>query len=322
MLQFAWPWVAVFAVLPVLVASTLPRAADIGTVAVNIPFFQQLQTMQSRRTLYLSRRLLWALPVWMLLICAACRPQWLSEPVTMPVSGRDLLLALDSSASMEQNDMVQGRTLRSRFDVVKQIAGEFIGRRAGDRVGLILFGSRAHLHVPLTFDRHTVDILLQETSTVLTGSKTALGDAIGVAIKRLQQRPAQSKVLILLTDGAANTGVDPAEATARAVAEALKIYTIGVGSSSETMDEDMLIRIAAQTGGQFFRAHDHTELEHIYRQLDKLEPIVAGSVRLRLQQELFHWPLAAALLIIALAGLPAARRGLRSTRLLQEAGGD
>jgi Ca-activated chloride channel family protein len=219
---------------------------------------------------------------------------------------------------MEQTDMVHDRMLVSRFDIVKQVAGEFIERRAGDRVGLILFGSRAHLHIPLTFDRRTVNVLLQQTRTALTGSRTALGDAIGVAIKRLQQRPAQSKVLILLTDGAANTGVNPDEATARGVAEALKIYTNGVGSTADTMDESGLIRIARQTGGQYFRAHDRSELETIYRLLDQLEPVAGDNLRLRLKQDLFYWPLAVALLIIVLAGLPAALCGLRSDPLRQE----
>jgi Ca-activated chloride channel family protein len=312
MLQFAWPWAAFAVVLPILTVRLLPRAAALGEGALRFPaLFYHSEFADNRSPMPSRRRLLTAVLIWLLLIFAACRPQWASEPVSFPLSGRDLMLALDLSSSMEQRDMVSGDHAVSRFEIVKQVATDFIERRRGDRIGIIVFGRRAHLYVPLTFDQRSAQQLLDETSTTLTGSATALGDAIGLAIKQLLQRPAQSRVLILLSDGAANAGVDPREAAGRAAGEGLRIHTIGVGSSAGELDEATLIAIARRTGGQYFRARDGAELETIYRLLDRLEPVPVADVDLHLKQDLFHWPLALALLLALALGIPAALRGWR-----------
>jgi Ca-activated chloride channel family protein len=260
--------------------------------------------------------LLAALLVWLLLVVAAARPQWLGEARALPVSGRDLLLAVDVSGSMRLRDFRVNNRIVTRLDATKYVAGEFIKERKGDRVGLILFGRQAYLQTPLTFDRRTVSILLGEAFIGIAGNETAIGDAIGLAIKRLRDKPAQSRVLILLTDGANTAGaIDPLRAAALASREGVKVYTIGIGadrdagrslfnlgrrSASSSLDEESLRKIAEQTGGRYFRARDTRELNEIYRTLDKLEPADVDTEGFRPVRSLFHWPLGLALALSAL----------------------
>jgi Ca-activated chloride channel family protein len=201
----------------------------------------------------------------------------------------------------------------TRLEVVKQVAGEFIERRDGDRIGLILFGTRAYLQAPLTFDRPTVRTLLEEAVIGLAGEQTAIGDAIGLGVKRLKERPAKNRVLILLTDGANTAGeVHPLDAARFAAKLGLKIYTIGVGADvammrrlygtarvnpSADLDEPTLAAIARATGGRYFRARQTNELVDIYRTLDELEPVIGDEEQFRPTTELYYWPLALALLM-------------------------
>jgi Ca-activated chloride channel family protein len=207
-----------------------------------------------------------------------------------------------------------------RLTATKQVAGEFIERRVGDRIGLILFGEAAYLQVPMTFDRRTVRTLLDESVIGLAGQATAIGDAIGLAVKRLRERKESNRVVILLTDGANTAGaVEPVEAAKLAAREGLKIYTIGIGADemlvrslfgtrrvnpSTDLDEKTLGSIAELTGGKYFRARDTEELEKIYALLDELEPLEGEARKFRPRQSLYYWPLAFAFLIgVALAGL-------------------
>jgi Ca-activated chloride channel family protein len=197
--------------------------------------------------------------------------------------------------------------------MIKKVAGDFINRRQGDRVGLILFGSRAYLQAPLSLDRKTVNQLLQESLIGIAGEKTAIGDALGLAVKRLQQRPGDKKVLILLTDGANTAGtIEPLKAAELATEINLSIYTIGVGADrmvvnsffgnrvvnpSADLDETTLQKIAELTGGRYFRARESQDLEKIYTLLDQLEPVISENQNLRPIRELFYWPLSGALLL-------------------------
>jgi Ca-activated chloride channel family protein len=216
--------------------------------------------------------------------------------------------------------MRDGRASVSRLAAVKAVAGDFIQRRAGDRLGLILFGDQAYLQVPLTLDRSTVKSLLDEAQIGLAGQQTAIGDAIGLAIKRLRDEPAGNRVLILLTDGASNAGtVDPLKAADLAAQEGVRIYTIGVGADEEAvagpfgmvqtvpsdLDEDALKAIARKTGGRYFRASDVAALAGIYGLLDKIEPRSRDQQSWRPVDELYLWPLAAALLSSVLIALSA-----------------
>jgi Ca-activated chloride channel homolog len=254
--------------------------------------------------------------IWMLLIGASIRPQWLGEPQTVPSSGRRLMLAIDASGSMATEDMADDA---SRLRVVKSVAGDFIDGRKGDRVGLILFGTRPYLQAPLTTDLNTVHRFLNEAVIGVAGPETAIGDAIGLAIKRLRAQPpaagaaehssCENTVLVLLTDGQNDAGaMPPLEAARLAKQCGLRIYTIGVGAASDAspfgfdpgntdLDEPTLRAIAQTTGGLYFRATDANALQQVYRQIDRLEPVTARDQWLRPTREFFMWPLALALLL-------------------------
>ena len=328
-LEFALPLMFAALPLPLLVAWLLPRASESTGGALRLPFYQALHASMGEGRATRSRlRLLLAALAWVLLVTAAARPQMPGEAVQLPVSGRDLLLAVDISGSMETEDMVLGRQVATRLAAVKYVAGNFIERRQGDRLGLILFGDQAYLQTPLTFDRQTTNIQLDEAAIGLAGKRTAIGDAIGLAVKRLRDQPQENRVLILLTDGENTAGtVEPQKAADIAASEGVRIYTIGVGAderivsglfgrrrvANSELDEPALIAIAEKTGGQYYRARDIAGLEAIYQLLDELEPVSEDEEVFRPIHELYMWPMAAALLISMLMALAAS--GLLQGRL-------
>jgi Ca-activated chloride channel family protein len=257
---------------------------------------------------------------WLFLLIAAARPQWVGPPQAQQRSGRALMLAVDLSGSMRTDDMQLAGQSVSRFGAVEAIAGDFINRRSGDEMGLILFGSQAFLVTPLTYDLSAVRAQLQGAAVGLAGTETAIGDAIAVAVKRLSALPEQARVLVLLTDGVNNAGsIAPREAARAAKAAGVRIYTIGIGATqmripgffgsqlvnpSADLDADMLTSIAAQTGGRFFRATDSSELADAYRAIDALEPMPQQGPTLRPRHELFRWPLLAAIALLLLVIVP------------------
>ncbi|MGO4005083.1 vWA domain-containing protein [Pseudomonas fluorescens] len=314
MFEFAWPWIFALLPLPWLMRILLP-AADSGEPALKVSFLGDLEHLARRRAranLPTWRQQAPFILLWLLLLTAAARPQWLGEPLPIAASGRDLLVAVDVSGSMDFPDMQwQGEDV-SRLTLVQHLLGDFLEQRDGDRVGLILFGSQAYLQAPLTFDRRTVRIWLDEARIGIAGKNTAIGDAIGLALKRLRQRPAQSRVLVLVTDGANNGGeIAPLTAARLAAEEGVKIYPIGIGADPEQsgslgflgvnpsldLDEPALKDIAEVTGGRYFRARDGAELEEIRQTLDQLEPVNQQPTQARPAQALYSWPLAAALLM-------------------------
>jgi Ca-activated chloride channel family protein len=282
-----------------------------------------------------SARVIFAI-IWLLLVAAAMRPQWLGEPQPVPTTGRRLMLAIDTSGSMATEDMAGGA---SRLRVVQSVAGRFIDGRHGDRVGLILFGTEPYLQAPLTADLATVHRFLNEALVGVAGTQTAIGDAIGLAIKRLRAEDrgngtagaagaagtagagaaARQTILVLLTDGENDAGaMPPLEAAGLAAQAGLRIYTIGVGAAPESrmfgmsagntdLDEDTLKEIAKATGGEYFRATDANALQSVYSQIDRLEPAAGNQQWLRPAEEWFTWPLAVALLL----SIPAAWVGGR-----------
>jgi Ca-activated chloride channel family protein len=320
MLEWAWPWLLLALPLPWLAARVLRPAQTRAGAALRLPYaLEGLRAASGANPVSRWRRWL-ALAAWCALLAAAARPQWIGDPVALARTGRDLLLAVDGSGSMSIQDMSIGGRGVSRYAAVKAIAGDFIRRRAGDRVGLILFGTQAYLVTPLTFDRDTVFKQLDESAIGLPGKETAIGDAVGLAVKRLRERPLDRRVLILLTDGVNDAGeLDPRKAIELAVAEKVKIYTIGIGADamrvdgffgsqmvnpSADLDEKMLTKMAAETGGRFFRARNTSELAQIYGEIDRLEPSDDATQQFRPVDELFFWPLALALLLIVLACVP------------------
>ncbi len=321
MFHFAWPWIFGLLPLPWLIRYLSPPASAVREPALRIPFLEDFDL--GGRSLAPRRGRRWPLWLaaccWLLLVAAAARPQWQGAPVPVPSRGRDLMLAVDLSGSMRIKDFrIHGRTV-DRLDAIKWVADDFIRRRVGDRLGLILFGSEAYLQVPLTFDHKTVQTLLDQSVIGLAGDKTAIGDAVGLAIKRLRKEPGASRVLILLTDGANDAGVlAPAKAAELAAANGLKIYTIGIGADamylksffgvekvnpSADLDEQALTAIAQKTGGRYFRARDTDQLKKIYRLIDRLEPVEHEGHYYRPTVSLFAWPLGLSLGIAFLLGL-------------------
>lgn len=333
MIDFIWPWAFWLLPLPFLIYKTVPKAKKYDA-ALYVPFYQDVIAFESKpyspvRTGFINSLLL--ILTWCLLIAAVSRPQWVGDPIAMPASGRDLMLAVDISGSMEINDMVLDGKQVQRITLVKKVVNDFISRRTGDRVGLLLFGTEAYVHVPLTFDRKAVKSLFNEAQLGFAGEKTSIGDAIGLAVKHLKKRPDESRILILLTDGRSNTGkIEPIQAAQLAAQTGVKVYTIGVGAEemlvrgffgsqrinpSAELDEETLQKIADLTGGEYFRARNPEELEEIYQQIDKLEPVEQEDETFRPVKALFYLPLSGALLcsfLIACWYLPFLSRYRRS----------
>ncbi|NRB41518.1 MAG: VWA domain-containing protein [Pseudomonadales bacterium] len=300
-MNFDWPALFLLLPLPLLVYFLLP-ALKTSAASLYMPgLASHLLSNNNESAAQTSRLhiLLMGL-IWISLITAAAKPIRLGDAIELPASGRDLLLAVDISGSMEYADMIyQGRRV-SRIAAVKSVLDDFLQKRQGDRVGLILYGSGAYIQAPLTFDLVTVQQLLSEAEIGFAGDGTAIGDAIGLSIKRLANNPADSRVVILLTDGQNSAGVvNPIEAAKVAKTENVKVYTVGVGHPSSRrypIDEISLQKIAAITGGQYFRARNITELQKIYDVIDQLETLEQEPEKFRPQQSLFYWPLAAMLL--------------------------
>ena len=316
MIHFEWPWLLLVTPLPFFIRWLFPPHTPIEQAALRVPFLDDFSDGEVKAVYQNQTWMLWlAIMAWLLLVVAAIRPQWLGEPIEQAVSGRDLMLAIDLSGSMEEQDFFINKRAVDRLTAAKSVAADFINRRVGDRVGLILFGTQAYLQTPLTFDRKTVMTLLNEAVIGLAGDNTAIGDAIGLAVKRLKNEQANSRVLVLMTDGANTAGeVSPIKAAELAADSHLKIYTIGIGADemivrsffgnrkvnpSVDLDEKTLIKIAESTGGQYYRARNTDELNNIYMRLDELEPIEKDKQYFRPRSELYYWPLSLALLLTA-----------------------
>ena len=328
MITLAWPWVLAALPLPLLTL-LLPPAAPTAGAALRVPFYGDLPGVSGGAPGRRSRwRIAAAVLAWMLLVVAAARPEWVGAPVNLPVAGRDLMLAVDLSGSMEQPDYEMDGRMVSRLAVIKAVAARFVERRNQDRLGLILFGSNAYLQTPLTFDGHTVAAMLGDAVVGLAGRETAIGDAIGLAVKHLREQPEDNRVLILLTDGASNAGqLEPLAAAELARQAKVRIYTVGIGGGEigirtplgmrlmrqgDDFDPETLKRIAEVTGGRFFSATGREELEAVYRELDRLEPTRRDERTYRPRESLFVWPAAAALILSVLIALPGVRAaGLR-----------
>jgi len=319
MIELVWPFALLLAPLPLIVRALVPPRSH-RQAALTVPDVAHFKAEETGIGMQVRGRWPWRLLVlwlaWLCLVAAAARPQWTGAPVTLPTTGRDLMLAVDISGSMGTEDMQLGNRLVNRLSVVKQVVSDFVEQRQGDRVGLILFGTNAYLQAPLTFDVASVNRLLVEAPVGIAGGKTNIGDAIGLAVKRLRVRPATDRVLILLTDGAHNVGeVDPDKAAQLAAVEDIRIHTIGVGAESmrvpsifgvfssgiinpsAELDEDTLKHIAVATDGRYFRATNTEQLVEIYALIDAMEPIEQEAETYRPITALYYWPFGAAWLL-------------------------
>jgi Ca-activated chloride channel family protein len=316
MFVFAAPWILLCLPLPLLTWFFLPAIKMAQSQALHAPFLRymkELMTAQSFHWRAYGVHYTLAALLWVFLVIAAAGPQWLGKPMDVARSGRNIMLAVDISGSMQIADMSLNGQELSRLNAVQWIAKQFIQKRKGDRLGLIVFGSKAYLQTPLTFDRDTVINRLEDSSVGLAGQLTALGDGIALAIKHLKDLPENNRVLIVLTDGASNSGhFSPLEAATLANDYHIKIYSIGFGADqlqvpsvfgmrtvnpSADLDEKTLQFIATKTGGQYFRAKNMTSLDQIYNHINQLEPTAQDQVKYRPETALYPWPLAGAFLI-------------------------
>lgn len=311
--EFLWPWLLAFAPLPWLVKRLLKPLPQNQTPLLAPQIVQRVAGAFSHAPRHHSQTAKTRIPliltlIWLLFLLAAMRPIWYLSPTPFSASGKELLLAVDLSGSMQKNDMQLGGREVDRISAVKAVVADFIRQRQGDRMGLILFGSQAFTQSPLTYDLTTVQTLLDEAQIGMAGNNTAIGDAIGLALKQSAHHP--KLVLILLTDGTNTDGVDPLEAAQQAQQQGLKIYTIGVGqtraphgldaflgNSKADMDIATLRRIAELTQGQFFLANDTAELQTIYAAINRLESSQHEVHSYRLQSELYVWPLGLAFVL-------------------------
>ncbi|MDH5432892.1 MAG: VWA domain-containing protein [Gammaproteobacteria bacterium] len=317
MIEPVYPYVLLLILLP-LIFRLFSKQKKPHIVSIRTPLFDQWQNMQQNHSSgknWTSFLIFWL--AWSSFVIAAARIQHIGEVVELPPSGRDLLLSIDISGSMQEEDLQLNGQAADRLTVVKSIISDFISKRDGDRIGLVLFGENAYLQTPLTFDLKTVNYMLEETEIGLAGSsRTAIGEGIGLSVKRLRERPEQNHVLILLTDGRNNSGaLDPVEAAKLAAHAGIKIYTIGVGADeayrrtffgttkfnpSAELDEKTLAQVAKITGGRYFRARSTEELAQIYAMLDELEPIEDEPEIFRPIKELFYYPAIAGIFFLLL----------------------
>jgi Ca-activated chloride channel family protein len=340
MWSLAWPWALIALPLPFIVRYLVPESVQLQDAGLKVPSLQGFAMLANRsETEQLLNWRFWvAATAWILLVVAAARPERIGDELDVPVSGRNLMLAVDLSGSMDQKDFELGNRRVDRLTATKAVASDFIGRREGDRIGLILFGEQAYLQVPLTLDRETVKVLLLEAFIGLAGEKTAIGDAITLAVKRIHDQGdnAEEQVLVLLTDGANTAGeIEPLKAAQLAQQVGLRVYTIGIGAEqievssilggrrnvnpSADLDEETLTAIADQTGGRYFRAKDTAGLQDIYRLLDELEPVEEPEAGFRPVKSLYFWPLTAALSLAALLCLASLLRRVSVRRSVRVA---
>ena len=320
MLTFAHDWLLWLVPLPLAVWWLLPPRVSTRPM-VRVPFLPRLRAAGGRSKDHVQQYdpSLWVRGlVWLLVLTALARPQWLEPPVERTVPTRDLLLLVDLSGSMDQQDFANkaGETV-DRLTAVKEVLGEFLSQREGDRVGLVVFGTAPFLQVPFTTDLALCQRLLDETAVRMAGPRTALGDAIGLGIKLFENSDVPTKTMLALTDGNDNSSaVPPAEAARVAKNRDITIHAIAMGDPTtvgeEKLDLEALKTVAQATGGSFFLAMNRVELAQVYQRLDGIETRELQLVSHRPRRDLFYWPLAAALLV----SLAAHIRGLGPSRVV------
>lgn len=290
MISFAWPWMVVLLPLPWILRKVIqPKPAD-ARIHIRFPKVQQLkQAFALPQDLkfgkFNARQILLSL-AWVFLVISLMRPEIIEDLGYMEHSGYDLLLAVDLSRSMDTVDFVANGRPISRIAATKNVVGDFVRHRDGDRVGLIVFADHAYMTVPLTLDTYAVGKMLDNLMVGMAGDSTAIGDAIGIGVNVLRKRPTSSRVLILLTDGQDNSShIPPLMAAKIAQSSNIKIYTIGVGNQ---LDLELLTKIAKMTGGTYSEVKNVQDLEAVYTEIDRLEKSNAKQRTILFKRPLFY----------------------------------
>ena len=319
-MEFSWPWIFLLLPLPLLFRQP---TQGLATNALRIPTMlsRALDDLQvsSRYTMSVEQIAMWL--AWIALLLALAQPWRPGDTVVQPVSGRALAMVVDLSGSMERRDFTLDGETSDRLSVVKSVAGQFIEARQGDRISLILFGREAFVASPLSFDLDAIRIILDSAGIGMAGRSTAIGDALGLAIKTLRNDTSDSKAIVLLSDGTNNSGsAEPESAASFARDLGIRIHSVAMGSddseaspsgyataNSADLDEATLEAIANDSGGKFFRARSSAELNAVYEEIDKLERSESDAPPVVLQQDLRDWPL---LFMLGLLTILAMRRRL------------
>ena len=331
MFEFHWPWMALLLLLPLLVRYFWPQPAteqdeltegrQTTLLHPSLVHLQEAFQTHTPKKPLAARVYTWLLALlWLCLVLALMRPQWLEPYTENRTAGYDLMLAVDASHSMNALDFTLKGQQVSRMQVVKGVVGKFIEGRQGDRIGLVIFGSQAYVLSPLSFDRRAVSSLLSSVIPRIAGDGTAMGDALGLGVKKLRERPEGSRVMLLIADGENTAGIiPPLKAAQLAAREGIRIYSIGVGSNREDVpimengrviyrddlgfNEEVMREIAETSGGAYFRGTDTEALEQIYQQIDALEKTEAESRTVFIPSPLYHWPLGVGLCCLLVMGL-------------------
>lgn len=311
MYQLDYPWMLLLLPLPLLVWWIVPAHRE-TSASVRFPFFKQVTgaagLAPSEGAVVPKRTWPQAIAeslAWALFILALARPQFIEPPIVKTEPQRDLMLALDLSQSMDTKDFkAPDGAMEARVDAVRTVVGDFVTKRSGDRIGLIAFGDAPYPLVPFTMDHPTVQAMIAETLPGMAGPRTALGDAIGLAIKMFDKTTVPEKVLIVLTDGNDTASkMPPAKAAEIAKNKGVIVHTVGMGDPTATgenkLDIETLQKVAAATGGRYFFGADQTQLAAIYEELDRITPETQKSMAWRPRIELFHWPLALGIALLA-----------------------
>jgi Ca-activated chloride channel family protein len=309
-LEFAYPLALLALPLPLLVWWLLPPQRE-RIAALRVPFFEQITSAagsEARVGAVVMRRrwlqMIVAVLVWLLLVAGLAKPEWVGEPIVRTEAARDIMLALDLSGSMDYHDFPgdDGEDV-SRFEAVQRVVDRFVADRESDRIGLIVFGTKAYLQLPFTRDLETARALVDLMEVGMAGPKTALGDSIGLAINSFESSEVDDRLLILLTDGNDTASkMTPINAADIAKLNGVEIYTIGIGDTEATgedrVDFDALAVIASRTGGEFFNAENEAALDAVYRRIDETAVADVRTQSWRPRESLVHWPAGLAVILV------------------------
>lgn len=316
-ISFFWPYAATLLILPLFFGLFIGR--EQGQLYLKSYLTEVVQKIAPKSTSSFKKGFYirwWPTFLWILMTLALMRPQWVGKPLETPRSGRGIMLVLDISESMEAQDFVLDSHTVDRITVAKSVLDDFIDQRTDDGLGLVVFGSEPFLHAPISFDHKTIKRFLSDSQVGFAGPKTAIGDALGLSIKKLAEQPAGDHLIVLLTDGQNNAGkLDPLVASELAQKQGIKLYIVGLGASRMVVDgffgqsvvnpsrdleeaEPKLKEMAQKTGGAYFRAKDSSALAQVYKEIDALEPTVLSSHVIIPRKELFYWPLSVVVLAL------------------------
>jgi Ca-activated chloride channel homolog len=330
MFRFASPWsLLILMAVPIILMMRYRRSHHPAMAVSSLGTVSGIRSSMVARMHWLPEAL--KITALVLMVLAMARPQWGTRQVDVRTEGVNIVLAVDLSESMAALDFRREGKIVNRLEAVRGVVRDFVGQRDGDRIAMVVFGSEAYTQVPLTRDYGTITTVLEKVKIGAAGPQTAIGDAIGISLKRLEDIPSKSNVIILLTDGESNTGsLDPATAARVASDRGIKIHTIGVGSHGRApflvrhsllgdryvyrtvnMDENALKQIAGKTGGQYFRAKDTEKLEEIYSTIDAMEKTEAKTRIHTDYRELYPYFLTPAIGLLVLWTVLAHTRFLR-----------